>query len=214
MTRLRYTSAQFANTCQHLTERSADLPAIERSIRARATLDRADGYPTNSGFDRGAPTNDCDEDGVPLPPRSDPVGRLVTDREEHDTELETALATAWTALQTALRSVEEVHAAFDSTQPPVKPDEERTPADDIWCTSCMRVQVFTPRAGGRGTLCGWCYGWKMAHEHGTDGPALPWPELIERRARGERITSRVVAEVERARRDTGSKKTKRKNRRK
>lgn len=64
-------------------------------------------------------------------------------------------------------------------------------APDLWCESCVRVQVFEPRF--RGQLCRVCNDYAAAH-NGV------WPSgaYIKAKATGTRMTKRVVEELERA----------------
>lgn len=59
---------------------------------------------------------------------------------------------------------------------------------DPGCTSCRRAGTYQPTRKGS-QLCDWCYRWRNAHGH---LPALP---ILEARAAGKRITTRLITEV-------------------
>lgn len=59
-----------------------------------------------------------------------------------------------------------------------------TDLTEMWCRSCLRAGSRYPRYVG--DLCQWC--WRFHQEQGF----LPPPEIIDARARGQRITEQMV----------------------
>lgn len=86
--------------------------------------------------------------------------------------------------------------AADSCRAACIPPPKRIVEED-WCESCLRVtlkdhkgrerRLCSPRSP-HSRYCWWCSAWQRNHD------ALPPIKLLERRARGERITSKVIAE--------------------
>ena len=63
------------------------------------------------------------------------------------------------------------------------------PVDDLWCSVHVRHGMFEPVGrGGRDGRCQWCYEFRLAEQQD------PPHRLLELRAEGVRITSRLVAE--------------------
>lgn len=177
------------------------LRQLHRELRARVEADRPDGYPTSSGLDqRGDPSTEYDDEvdpitgevrSYPMPRRSDPTANAVARRDTDDV-VSAALEAVVNGVHNAVRLLVIAESRGMQASPPVvvPPDPE-----GIWCTSCLRANVHTPlaeSAKSRDTLCGWCYGWRLARHEGHD---LPPVELIDRRSRGGRITSRDVDEI-------------------
>ena len=169
-------------------------------LRSRFLTDR-DGYPTRSPGNGGSPSSDVDEDGTPLPPRSDSVANLVVSRDEASDPIGTALAILVHDIWTANKTLQHGIATAANCRPPVTiPDR-----DEIWCESCIRANVHEPREEGR-KLCSWC-----RHEQ-TDHGKLPSRRLIQAHARGTRLTDKVRSEIamrdaEDRRRNKAAKKT-------
>lgn len=166
----------------HLLDLVVVIRREHAELRSRFLSDR-DGYPTSS-FHHGSPTNEVDDDGTPIPQRSDPVARIVIARDEPSDPIGFTLATVVAKIQQARRLLEAAVSDAAKTRPPMT----ITAADDIWCTNCLRAKVHTPRAEGR-TLCSWCR--DEQSDHGT----LPSRRLIEAHSRGVRITERLRAEI-------------------
>lgn len=180
---------QVEDLLDHLEDLTAKARDQHRQLRAHQSTDR-DGYRTNS-LGGGTPTSEVDEDGVPLPPRSDPTARTVIDRVEHADPAGQALITVIAHLTSARHHLQLADgAASEALTPPIKVPDNST----LWCKSCLRINVHTPRAEGCGHYCRWCSEWRRAHNG-----ELPWPELIDLRQRGVRITPARIAEVQRAR---------------
>lgn len=216
-----FESADFTKRCAALRDELEGLAGEERWLRARLATDVADGFPTNSGYEpRGGAANvvhDFGDGPVTVPQHSDPVGELVGGREERPDVLsaaltqgwaevraaELALGRSWNELRAVTVSIERARAAFAGARPPVKPEAEK-PKDELWCVSCARARVFSPRS--RGVLCAWCDGWRRSVEQAAEGdpmfgrPSLPYVELLDVRSQGRRVTDALVQEVERARR--------------
>jgi len=196
--RVLTTDTQVEDLLDHIEQLTARARRQHRELRARQVLDR-DGYPTAS-MGGGTPTSEVDEDGTPLPPRSDPTARTVIDRNQGDDPIGQALTKLIGHLYAMRHQGQLADAvAIEALTPPIKPPKDPTA---LWCKSCLRANVHTPRADGCGHYCRWCADWRRAHNG-----ELPWVELIDKRQRGIRITPAVIAEVERARK---AKKPKRK----
>ena len=157
-----------------------DLDRAHRDLLHRDRDDPGPGYPPSSLGGGGGGT-------------ADPVGELVATLVELDDRAD--------GVQHAVREIERAALAarrlLDAAWSAAARTRAAAPAsrtDDVWCTSCLRAHVVTPRGaekevGADSTLCRWCHDWQREHR------ALPPVALIERRARGERITSRVIDEA-------------------
>lgn len=147
--------------------------AVTDGIRSTAT-DRAGG--------RGSV---LDDQGDPMPPVSDPVGELVANatagrpnQRQHDVEAHVAQARRSLAIALSL-----VH----QTLPAPNTLTRLKPTGDPGCTSCKRIDAFAPAT--RAGRCDWCYRWWLAENE--DPPV----GVLEARARGDRITTKIVAQA-------------------
>jgi hypothetical protein len=136
-----------------------------------------DGYP-NSSLGGGSPTSECDEDGTPLPPRSDPVAKIVIDRDEGAGSAGQALSQFVQSIQHARRTLE---GAVVGARRVLKPPQAITPEEDIWCVNCLRANVQSPRAT-EGQYCTWC------RDDKSERGVYPSPALVDAHTRRARLT--------------------------
>ena len=180
---------EFTDTIARARQLLDQAETEHRKLRALRNADR-DGFPTSSmGGAPGGPTNirhnfttgednPRDGSGELIPQHSDPVGRLVVERDEHRDPVGNALAQLVQHVHTARRELEVAVGAGRTVVLPKKPEDP----DEIWCENCLkRAGVKTPREEGR-KVCRWCR--EERAEHG----AYPSRRLIEAHGRG-RITS-------------------------
>lgn len=181
-------------TSRELLERLAN---AEPELRARS-YDPGPGFPATS-FGGGSSRNG----------HGDPVGEMVvhgglTDpvRDAHALVLQT-IRTVQLSLTDAVNAFERTRANEDA--------KARNDIDDLWCTSCERAKevhepkMDTERLGAFGRkyggplakiaeakgLCWFCAEWAAVN----DGQ-LPPANVLEARARGVRLTSRVLDQLQ------------------
>ena len=143
-----------------------------------------DGYPSQSMGGAGNPTNEIDDDGTPIPQHSDPVGRMVVERDEARDPAGNALAQLVQLVHTAWRTLEAAEGAGRKVELPRKLEDQ----DDLWCENCLkRAGVKTTREEGR-KVCRWCRDEKAEHGH------YPSRRLIEAHGRG-RVTAWHRAQI-------------------
>lgn len=131
---------------QALIDISRDLPALYAACKRRVREVARDGYPTAS-LGGGSPANIVDENGVPMPPLSDPVGELATEPPESNPALAAfnqAKALERQAAATAKRAEREAEQARTllilAVATPKEDPESEKPADALdWCSVCVRV---------------------------------------------------------------------------
>jgi hypothetical protein len=136
-----------------------------------------DGYPTSS-LGGGSPSNEVDEDGIPLPPRSDPVAAIVIARDEGSGNAGQALAQFVNSLQHARRTLE---GAVVGARRVLQPPPNIVPQEDIWCVNCLRAGVKSARAT-EGRFCTWC------RDDKTERGVYPSPRLVDAHTRRVRLT--------------------------
>lgn len=78
-----------------------------------------------------------------------------------------------------------------------KTDDDDKPELDVWCSSCKRVDHFSPRAdqrraGQENTLCNWCL--QFERVHGFIPPVELLRVRVEKDARGQRVTEKDLTE--------------------
>jgi hypothetical protein len=140
---------------------------------------RRDGRPGSSRFGKTGHANVKDENGVPIPPRSDPTGEAAvdpgTDRDPvygHIQAIVDGITTAVGSLRKA-RTEMILGSQYAELRPP-----------EPGCSSCERIGSWVPAEdNGR---CRWCYDFWLAE--GCD-PTI-W--LLQERAAGKRITQPMV----------------------
>ena len=164
---------QFADALAHIHALANDLEVHHANLLILRRTER-DGYRPNSMGGAGSPTNELDDDGTPIPQHSDPVGRLVVERDEARDPVGNALAQLVQHVHTARRNLEAAVGAGRKIEVPKKPDNP----DDLWCENCLkRANVKEPKAQGA-RVCWWCRDEKS--ERGT----YPSRRLIEAHGRG------------------------------
>lgn len=164
-------------------DKAAAISATQLIRRARGRT--RDGY-RGSNLEGGAPSSVLDDEGKPMPPVNDPTGELVAGERQEDPirKLARQVARGLDAAVVDLLSV--VSALVQAT--PGKVTENVEPG----CRNHqIRIDSFEPVY--RDGRCRWCYDWWLAH--GDDAPT----EILEARARGERITTKFVEQVMRPR---------------
>lgn len=164
------------------------LDRLERNQRA------ARGYPRRSMGERTSPGTVLDDQGIPMPAVSDPTGEAVIAGDQLHTQIAARRQTIEHHLVAARKLiVEATDGARKLTLPPIDLTTG-TGADDLWCEHHLKHGMCEPRGspkdvGRHGQHCVWCHAWNR--EHGQ----LPPRRILERRAAGERITTRVIDEV-------------------
>lgn len=173
--RVTYTPAQRRETIAVMRRILNRFEHDDRALAAASHDALPDGYPTDS---------------LPGPHTHGTTDRVPTTvRLRHNAHDPATIA--YTLLHQAARLLEQADSRRAEALPPTTP----TPTTDThWCTSCLRSNHFTPRApekevGRHSTLCGWCHAWQRTHD------TLPPIALIDARARGQRITSRIIEET-------------------
>lgn len=176
----------------------------ERGLNVYGLLDwakaaRGDGFPRGATREGGGPGTVLDEENVPMPPLSDPVGELVV---AEDNSVRRSAADVRRGIRSAIDDLRmAVSALMKADKPP--------PAivTDPGCRSCWRRKVWMAVAkvtkrvrvvDDDGNvefveedvpLCRWCYDWNAAHK--SDPPL----EILQLHHEGRRITDRLVREV-------------------
>lgn len=195
--------AQFEDCCDHIIDLVGRLRAEQRELRRRKAEDR-DGYPNRSmggeragavthdftlGRDVRAGTDTPGHDIATIPPRSDPVGELVVSSfEVGRDDVSIALEAVVRETQTARRGLESAYAKAQRAKP--KPDNTVKLPTDTWCVHHERHGMAEPLGTKpRRGLCGWCEGFERTYRQ------LPPKKLLDARARGERITDRLIMEA-------------------
>lgn len=158
-----------------------------------------DSFPSGSGG--GRPTNEVDDDGTPIPQHSDPTATAAVQRENaHANPARAARKLIEKNLYRARTLLDEALSAAKNVKDPEPKQREDANDRDVWCTNHRTIKVDEPvRADAPDSgLCRWCSDWKHAAEtiRQTDKgwPLLPPANVMERRARGDRITNRVLGE--------------------
>lgn len=142
-------------------------------LLARARRGTKDGYPTSSLGGGGSSGTVTDRVGnlATADPTADPVRKAGLSFVRH-------LTRALDELGAARGELYRVSAVV----PPAPPD-------DMWCSVHLRHGMFEPVGrGGRDGRCQWCYEFRLSESQD------PTRRLLELRAEGVRITSRLVAE--------------------
>lgn len=163
--------------------------------RAFQTQVAPDGFPAVSGAaGKGAPTNEIDEeDGTPIPQRSDPTFAAVIARDEQRASTRRIAAQVYAArrsLDVAVGQARKTRHAIEDALPPATNSRE-------WCSWHAEL---APHLGDEPIhadgLCRFCYDWRAAVRADRKGlPARPPMRILELRAEGRRITTRTLAEV-------------------
>lgn len=184
----------------------AQLRAEWRELRSFALFCDPDGFPASTwkegdGGGRTTITVDREDGEVDTPPDAtvravlaivegkSPQRVALADVEDRIVELRRQVDGARSRAQRAYRQTEQLDPE------PVKVDTVR------WCShhAHLTPPMFEPiasNAPGSG-LCRRCYEWARAHENGeldSGLPGLPPGEILERAARGDKITSKVLGE--------------------
>lgn len=141
-------------------------------------------------FSPGGPSSTLDDDGYPMPPVSDPTGDTVV----NGTATRAQLDDLDRHIRAALDHLDHARAiqarALKAHQArPTPPAQDSAPPGA--CRSCWRDgRHFEPTAEGRYThACRWCGDFRA--NEGIDPPVA----LLEKRHRGERITTADVAKA-------------------
>jgi hypothetical protein len=156
---------------------------------------RAANYdPDGPGGWRYAPCGDETCTACPHPIPSDPTGEGVIAADDA-AALHGRFVTALAALDAALAEVTNLVgiATPERARRAVKRPTAADVAADGWCRSCYRDnRHLEPAARPRyADLCRFCGDWRAAH----DGQDPPRP-ILEARHRGERITTKLIAQVD------------------
>jgi len=146
---------------QALIDACRDLPSAFAACRRLVSETTKDGYPTSS-LNTGGPASVLDDQGVPMPPLSDPVGELATEPVEANPALNAyrrAKALERRAIATAKRAEREADEALSllrrATAAPKDEPEAETDDTDLWCSICIKVskpdgtKVMNPTASAR-----------------------------------------------------------------
>ena len=170
-----WTAQQRADTIRAMRRQLDRLTTDDQALAARAPADRPDGYPRTSsrGGSRGG--------------HGDPTGTAVALRLEHHDESNAAVR-AYALLWQASRLLEQADSQRARALPPVAAE----PDGDTWCVSCLRIGLCEPRTpcqGGRQDLCTWCQRYWYAEQ------TLPPTDLVDKHARGIRITETMIRQA-------------------
>lgn len=143
---------------------------------------RRDGFKSSSR-PGGTPSSVLDDEGVPMPPLSDPTGELATENVKiHDPMRrhgQAAILAISDARELLLKAKSEMIRAFE---------ESDVQAGEIGCRVHAEAGLFEEPS--RGDRCSWCYRFWL--EHGdTDAP----PELVRLKEKKGRVTERDVKEA-------------------
>ena len=191
---------QTDDTLDHILDLITTVRTDHAELRSRFLTDR-DGYPTQSLGGGGGATNEVDDDGTPIPQHSDPVGRLVIARIDATDTTGAALASCVNHIRNAMRELEAAISDAARVRPPAQLDANIN--DQVWCVSCLRIKHCSPiyeKSRAR-QLCRWCLEFEQAFG------VRPPEELVDRHARGARITNRDVHNALRKPRNRGKRKT-------
>lgn len=151
---------------------------LHRELRTLVVAVAPDGYPSRGGDD---PVFSHSGDVT------DRTFEAVRQRLEGKNDATKALQRFLGALVEARRQLSIAESQAMQAFPPLKVEGE---PDEKWCRSCQRIDVFSPAY--RGQLCRFCYDWTLAHND-----VFPPATLVKCRADGRRITTKLVAELER-----------------
>lgn len=159
---------------------TADLHRLPAAInRARAWA--ADGYPRSS-LGGNQPGTVLDDQGYPMPPRTDPTGELVVALDEGLDPVAADIADILEDLREAAYRVNRVVAFIGRTH---QTTHHLSPSRTAGCSNCKTYGHFaTVYARG---VCSWC-----ADVRATFGK-LPNSVLVDRHARGIRLYANTIA---------------------
>lgn len=149
-------------------------------LLARTRQPARDGFRKNT-LGSGTPSTVTDENGDPMPPVNDPTGELVANIELYTDPVRRQAAQMISYLNKAVGDLSGAVSSLGQASQPVPVE------DNPGCKNHQRFDNWEPVY--RSERCRFCYDWNLIH--GEDAPG----EILERRSRGERITSRVVEEV-------------------
>lgn len=143
---------------------------------------RSDGFRRRSGVGEGGPSSVLDDEGFPMPPRSDPTGELaVADLRSTDPIRKHA--------QAALRALVDARSLLRVAKSETILAFEETDAQ-VGEPGCRpHAQAGRFELAEHGERCRWCYDFWRAE--GVD----PTKELIVARSMGKRITSKMVSDA-------------------
>lgn len=188
---------------QALDDLAALVAVARREYRAAQSWQvfvAPDGFPSVSGAaSRGAPSNELDDDGTPIPQRSDPTLAAVLARDAQKVSLRRIGVLVFAARRSLDTAVGQARASREALEEELPP-EVNSPDWCVW----HREQLGVNEPIHRGSLCQFCYDWAQAStaEQGTVGgpgarklPRRPPKRILELRAEGRRITTRVLDEV-------------------
>lgn len=156
-------------------------PPLAEALRL-LSLSARDGWRTSTR-PGGTPTSIVDDEGVPMPPMSDPTGELATEAVKvHDPIRRHA--------QIALRALVDAQAHLQKAKSEmVQAFEEHDLEDgEVGCRVHAEAGYFEEPT--RGDRCGWCYRFWL--EHGDlDAP----PELVRIKETKGKVSERQVKEA-------------------
>lgn len=157
---------------------AAVIPAA--TLLARSRQPSRDGYASSSRGGGSGPSSVKDDENMPMPPLADPVGELVVAAPTAD-PIRQAANTVLRKLTHAVDDLRKATGALAGASPSTRP------AGEPGCSSHERIGIWEPvEKGGR---CWWCYDWQAVH--GED----PDVRILQARAEGRRITTKLVDEV-------------------
>lgn len=149
---------------------------------------RRDGF-KGSSFGGGAPASVKDDEGVPMPPLSDPTGELASSNVKVIDPIRRHAIAALRAMVDAdnhlRRASSEMVAAFEEKDLNAG---DGKPACVAHAAAGFYEEAVRPEALPE--RCQWCYRFQL-EQNGID----PTPELIKLKVRGIRLTERIVKEA-------------------
>lgn len=142
---------------------------------------RRDGFRSRS-MGGGAPASVVDDEGVPMPPLSDPVGEVAADPVKVVDPIRVAAERCLRNLAHALGDIRTARGSLISAYDGIK----EAPGDPA-CVPHAAAGIF--ERAERGNRCSWCYRFWLAEK------LTPPVELVRAKAEGKRITTSLVEQA-------------------
>jgi hypothetical protein len=139
----------------------------------------SDGHRRNARPTEGSPETVKDENNVPIPPRSDPVGELAVNEHRVNEALRYQAECATRGLAAAVGDLRLAKTAMVRALAEVKAED-----GDPGCRCHLEIGEWLPVY--RREHCRWCYGFSLQFK--TDPPV----ELVRIKAEGGRITEDMI----------------------
>lgn len=146
---------------EHIRELILALMTDNDELSDRASDWGLDGYPSSSGFERTTPSTEFDDDGHPVPHRTDPVGRTVARRVDHPqaNPMRAQRDETRAFIARVRREAEALHGRNIAALRPPADNSDLEPE----CPSCRAAGVWE-RVLYRAGFCRFCYEWRLSHK--------------------------------------------------